>query len=173
LAAVGLGIWNWLYRKAVVITEATQNDVVRWPVLRDGKGRSILVATGTYTQGTLLSVTLWLIRSGSIAENSTHVREPTCRLCFEERDVSGGRVTIITNAAEKAEVSPGLQLLTAITHDIKIVAKQTLPGTITPGRPHIVYAEGDQAIVVDGSMSVEEFAKANPGNYLVVTVEVR
>jgi hypothetical protein len=60
-----------------------------------------------------------------------------------------------------------------MTHNINVVDKQTLPGKITPGRPHIVYVEGDQAIVVDGSMSVEEFAKANPGNYLVVTVEVK
>jgi hypothetical protein len=60
-----------------------------------------------------------------------------------------------------------------VTHNINVVAKQTLPGTITPGRPHIVYVEGDQAINVDGKMTVDEFAKANPGNYLVVTVELR
>lgn len=82
----------------------------------------------------------------------------------------------------------------AVEHNINIVAKRTLPCWITPSRvhivdvpagrgghagravmpssipPRIVYVEGDQSINVDGKMTIEEFAKQNPGNYLVVTV---
>jgi len=82
----------------------------------------------------------------------------------------------------------------AVQHNINIVAQRTLPCRITPSRlhivdvpaapgrragrsftpssipPRIVYVEGDQKINVDGKMTIEEFAKQNPGNYLVVTV---
>jgi len=91
------------------------------------------------------------------------------RLAFGERDSPRGRETVLGASGQGQFVGNRMR----IEHNFPIVAKQTLPGTITPGRPHIVYVEGDQAIVVDGIMTVEEFAKASPGNYIVVTVEVR
>jgi hypothetical protein len=102
----------------------------------------------------------------------------TFSVAFGEKNVTGGRVTEINIAGDIPQDDPDsdrwYMLPNApIKHDIAVVAKQTLPGTITPGRPHIVYVEGDRQIVVDGKMTVEQFAKANPGNYLVVTVEVR
>jgi hypothetical protein len=93
-------------------------------------------------------------------------------VAFGEERSSGGRSTYLgVKVYGHAYSTPSRN--PSVEHNINVVANKTLPGTITPGRPHIVYVEGDQKIVVDGNMTLEAFAKANPGNYLVVTVEVR
>ncbi len=91
------------------------------------------------------------------------------RLAFGERDSPRGRDTFLGASGQGQFVGN----LMRYNDNINFVAKQTLPGTITPGRPHIVYVEGDRPIVVDGTMTVEDFAEVNPGNYPVVTVEVK
>ncbi|HEV3006408.1 MAG TPA: hypothetical protein VGX78_18195 [Pirellulales bacterium] len=97
----------------------------------------------------------------------------TYRLALGDTLVPGGRRTKLYSGGAIPGETKGTVVFSQTTHDIAVVATKTLPGTVTPGRPHIVYVEGDQKINFDGAMTVEEFAKANPGNYLVVTVEVR
>jgi hypothetical protein len=183
LVGIGFGAWHWLTRKVVVVRAARAEGEGQWPRSNDPerKSRNILVATGSFTTKTYFSVDLWLVRSGVIDKISNDFwrgnaypnwQTNSLRLVLDERDVPGGRETIITLVGIHGE-RDGLRVLHAITHNTKLVAKETLPGTITPGRPHIVYVEGDQAINVDGKMTLTDFAKTNPGNYLVVTVELR
>ena len=54
----------------------------------------------------------------------------------------------------------------------KTTTKTLQPGRIGPARPHIIYVEGDRPIVLNAGMSIQDFAKKNPGNYLVVVVKL-
>ncbi|HVC93027.1 MAG TPA: hypothetical protein VND64_05015 [Pirellulales bacterium] len=169
----------------------------------DWEARNIAVVSGKFAKNTSLSLTMFAVRFGTVEKiGAASIRRKqsqaagggdtgrggaasigrkqsqavgsiweslNIRLAFGERDSPRGREAVLGASGQGQFVGNRMR----IEHNINIVAKKTLPGTITPGRPHIVYVEGDQKIVVDGSMSVEKFAKANPGNYIVVTVEVR
>jgi hypothetical protein len=184
LVAIGFGTWHWLTRKVVVVRAPRAEDRVFGDESLKSR-RNVAVVTGRFMKGTSLLAKLYLAHSGIVAEDFGHFIEgrkeekggpiwesATIRLGLGEYPLTGGQRTdlLITGDIPGGSMASNWQ---SIRHNINVVAKQTLPGKITPGRPHIVYAEGDRQIVVDGSMTVEEFAKANPGNYLVVTVEVR
>jgi hypothetical protein len=132
-----------------------------------------------------LSVPLRIVQAGnvepvsewSISRNERQSEGPfwadmICGMSLGDVIALGGRTTQLKMACE-IEESTSIQNDKGAIHNVKVLTNQLLPGTITPGRPHIVYVEGDQKINVDGAMSVGEFAKANTGNYLVVTVEVQ
>jgi hypothetical protein len=97
----------------------------------------------------------------------------TWGISLDEFDAIGGQITELRITCDSNVEIDSPEEFEDVTHNIEVVATKTLPGTITPGRPHVVYVEGDQAINVDGKMTLDEFAKANPGYYIVVAVEVR
>ena len=57
-----------------------------------------------------------------------------------------------------------------IVHDIHVSDESTLPGRLNTGKTYILHVEGDREIKVRREMTIEDFAKQNGGNYLVVTV---
>jgi hypothetical protein len=191
LIAIGLSVWNWVFRKEVLVRAATPEDEAV------GVERNVAVLTGSFMKETLLTAKLYLVQSGIITNELTEImarlnrnaeggpfRETAnFRLAFGEQLVrSGGRSIQFLFVGENPS-GGSMRLLSEpykwkpphlrTVLNFNVVATKTLPGRITPGRPHIVYVEGDGPINLDRAMTVEEFAKANPGNYLVVTVEVR
>jgi len=197
LVGVGFGTWHWLTRNVVVVRAATAedeewfSDFMEDDEQGDMEGmksadlnhkRNVAVATGRFMRGTWLLVSLHIVQAGIVEQafeqrvgrDETGPMWETMNwgLSLNEFDAIGGQTTELTITSEEDAIDYPEEF-EDVPHNINVIAKKTLPGTITPGRPHVVYVEGDQAIVVDGKMSVEEFAKTNPGNYLVVTVEVR
>jgi hypothetical protein len=200
LVGVGFGTWHWLTRKVVVVRTPTAededwfSDFMEEDEQEDMEGmksadlnhkRNVAIATGRFMRGTWLLVSLHVVQA-DIVEQAFEQRVgrdeeltegPMWKtmnwgMSLNEFDAIGGQTTELTITSEQDKIDYPEEF-EDVPHNIKVVAKQTLPCTITPGRPHILYVEGDQAIVVDGKMSIEEFAKANLGNYLVVTVEIR
>jgi len=196
LVGVGFGAWHWLTRKVVVVRAPSAEDRVFGDESLKSR-RNVAVVSGRFMKGTSLFATLYLVQSGVVTEECGHFlgrknaeefghflgrkkeevggpiwESATLRLGLGEYPLTGGQWTKLLITGD----IPGESMAShwhATRHNIKTVAKQTIPGTITPGRPHIVYVEGERQIVVDDKMTLDEFAKANPGNYLVVTVEVR
>jgi hypothetical protein len=182
LVAIGLGLWHHLFRQVVVVRVTTPADnLLGGESLRSR--RHVAVVTGRLSEGTSISAVVYLVQSGLVTEGERHLARrfekgkatETLRLGFFDTLARGGRATsyFFFASVHNSMTWDRDNLVRSIEHHFTTVAKQNVPGTITPGRPHIVYVEGDRQIVVDGSMSVEEFAKMNPGNYLLVTVEVR
>jgi hypothetical protein len=184
VVGVGLGIWNWMFRREVVVRAATPEDAAP----ANAQSRNVAVATGRFRKGMWLFVRLDEVRNGLIELIDYHQvgraeatqENPTwenidLRFVFDESGFrDGGRVDgLVIEGVFQDDIVNGHLDRRVGSYKLNVVATKTLPGTITPGRPHIVYVEGDRQIVVDGKMTVEEFAKANPGNYLVVTVEVK
>jgi len=184
LVAIGMAIGKWVFRKVVVVRAPRAEDRVFGDESLKSR-RNVAVVSGRFMKGTYSSVKLYLVQSGIVAEIHGHFlgrekaekggpiwESATMRLGLGEYPLTGGQRTDLLMTGE----IPGGSIAStrkSTKHNFNVVAKETLPGRITPGRPHIIYIEGDQAIVVDGSMTVEEFARANTGNYLVVTVEIR
>jgi hypothetical protein len=193
LVAVGLAIWKWVFRNEVVVRAATAEDKFigdggfKFKFIGDrsfSSQRKAAVVTGRFTESTSLSLTLHLMQAGKAVQLPTDVfgRKVTnakspfrknvgLKLSLVETTTSPGNSTLLMTTWTENGDEPNTQF-SAVEHNFNVVATKTLPGTITPGRPHIIYVEGDRQIVVDGKMTVEEFARANSGNYLVVTVEV-
>jgi len=193
LFGIGFGTCHRLSRKVVVVRAATPEDEEFFAEEDRSNAdlnhkRNFAVATGNFMRGTWLLVSLHIVQAGVVEQADEQWvgregwwaegpiwEERNCGMSLGELNHPDGR-----KHTELAISDPEFELdidypeeFEVVTHDINPIAKETLPGTITPGRPHIVYVEGDQQIVVDDSMTVEEFAKTNPGNYLVVTVELR
>ncbi len=184
LVAVGMAIGKWVFRKEVVVRAATAEEQLIDRHESWGNDRNAAVLTVRFMKGTTLTATTYLVTAGLVMKGETHFarsnkrerRIATVWMGLNDELVPGSPANSHLFFAFETPRRIGWDFLSSsrpIIHDFKTVAKQTVPGTITPGRPHIVYVEGDQWIVVDGSMTVEEFAKANPGDYLVVTVEVK
>jgi hypothetical protein len=191
--AVGLWAWNWLYRKVVVVRAWTSNDRVVGSYLGypndHRKHREFAVVTGKFTTSTVLSACSFVIRSGAVEKanqvtvgrSTTLLGRPysqdlTIPLAISEMEFREERVSEVNVPGDNPGGYARLSWHTSydVQHNIRVVARKTIPDKITPGRRHIVYVEGDtEEITADGSMTVEDFAKANPGNYLVVTVELQ
>jgi len=183
LVGVGLGTWHWLFRKVALVQATPTEDQFADDDFVSSR-RNVAVVTGSFTRDTSLSVSLHMVQAGKVVqrpavvfgrEDSWNTKAPfrkDVRLWLSL--VETIRATdLLMSWTENGESDERRTLSTTVNLKLNIVAKETLPGTITSGRSRIVYVEGDRAINVDGSMTVEDFAKANPGNYLVVTVEVR
>ncbi len=186
LVGVGLGTWHLLIRKVALVQAATTEDQFADEDFVSSR-RNAAVVTGSFTRDTLLSISVHMVQAGRVSQSQPPAvqfsRKDSCntkgpfrkdvRLWLSLVDETNNSTDLIMSWTESGESDERRPLSTNVKCTINVVAKQTLPGTITPGRPRIVYVEGDRQIVVDASMTVEEFAKANPANYLVVTVEVR
>jgi len=180
LVAVGIAVGKWVFRKEAVVRAATAED----KVFADeslASQRNAAVVTGHFMRSTSLMVSLHVVQAGMVEHLPGRVfgRDVASKGRFWEdvklwlylTDGPGAGLRMIWNA--KGDTEAWEQWFKPVKDLGQVVAKQTLPGTIIPDRPHIVYVEGDQQINVDGKMTVEEFAKANPGNYIVVAVEIR
>ncbi len=186
IVALVLGIWTGYIRKAVDVRKADASDRTYERYfgfdMEDMKARNILVATGTFTKSTWLSGTLYLVHGGSIsAVNSWTVgRSPNrigdgiwegmkITLALGEKNTPNGRVTNLGAAGHTRGGGNGSDL----PNTVNVTSSLAMPGRILPGANHIVYVEGDREPVVDRTMSVDEFAQKNAGDYLVVTLEIR
>jgi len=184
--ALVLGIWTGYIRKAVDVRKADTSDRIYERYfgfnLEDMKVRNILVATGTFTKSTWLSGTLYLVHGGSISlVNSWTVGRGPNRVgdgiwegmkitvALGDKNTPNGRVTNLGAAGHTRGGGNGSDL----PNTVNVTLSLAMPGRILPGANHIVYVEGDREPVVDQVMSVDEFARKNAGDYLVVTLEIR
>jgi hypothetical protein len=198
VVALVLGIWVRWFRKVVYVREARPDDTIAGKHFgfeiahayfginrEDLEVRNIAVATGNFRNGRWLTTSLYLVRSGVIDEaNSMGLSKSQARLglgshllgeryqirlALGEAETPQGRVTFLGASGQTTGAGTGGGKL---THSIAATHATTLPGQITPGRPYIVYVEGDREPVVNRETSLEEFAEENPGNYLVVVLQL-
>ncbi len=143
--------------------------------------RNIAVAEGTFSKNTWLSEWLYLVRSGKIDQVSgfTVGRSPNrlgeakwidmrITLALGETKQQGGRITQLGSAGQ----TRGEGGIGEIIQNISVVEKQTFPGRLWFGRKYILYVEGDRKFEARRDMTVEDFAKANAGDFFVVAVEL-
>jgi hypothetical protein len=143
--------------------------------------RNILVVTGTFSLNTWLSASLYHVKSGDIREiNSFTVgRTPNAigaphwvdmkfTLALGDRIGPEGRMTQLGSAGQ----SRGGGSSSDILNDVVPISTITLPGRLSSGKRRIVYLAGDPGFKLDTSMSVQQFADENLGNYLVVELEL-
>jgi len=191
--AIVLGIWvNW-FRKGVQIEEASSEHAESRRYLGFDVGdlgfdvgemqtRNILVASGNFSNNTVLCASVYLIQSRTITEGNTlgagrssgqlsvfPVSKLTITLALGEVTGAHGQIVRLGCAGHRA----GWCSRGELEHDIEISARKTFLGWVPPGKTRIVYVEGDSAPVVTADMTLDEFAAKNSGNYVVVTVEVR
>jgi hypothetical protein len=184
--ALLLGIWTGYIRKAVDVRKADASDATYERYfgfeLEDMKARNILVATGTFTTSTWLSGTLFLVQGGSVSpvngwtvgRSSNQIgasiwKSMKITLALGEKDTPNGRVTNLGAAGQSRGGGSG----SGVPITVSVTSSLAVPGRILPGANHIVYVEGDRDPVVDQAMSVDEFARKNAGNYLVVTLQLQ
>ncbi len=185
VVALVLGIWVGYIRKAVDVRKADASEQIYERYFgfefEDMKARNILVATGTFTKSTWLSGTLYLVQGGSASQVNgwTVGRSPNrigdgiwegmkITLALGEKNTPNGRVTNLGAAGH----SRGGGSNSELPNTVNVTSSLALPGRVLPGASHIVYVEGDGEPVIDQAMSVNEFARKNAGNYLVVTLQL-
>jgi hypothetical protein len=147
---------------------------------KDLRPRNIARVSGRFfPNGSNLLATLYRVDDGSAAEmNSLTVGASSTeignwfghqlRMTFAlgDLDTPDGRVTSLGSVGHTAGgSSAGL-----CAHKVKSVAHVLVPGRVGRGEANVVYAEGDQPPIVESGMSIDDFARANPGSYLVVTM---
>ena len=186
VAAVLLGFWIGCVRKIVAVRRVRNDDRVYeryFGIDRDATEiRNIAVVEGTFTKGTWLSASLFLIRSGktqdvaalTIGRTTSSIGSPIWRemkitLALGQWNTTAGQITQLGSAGQTRGYGSDSDL------PVNIPASFTnaWTGSISPGREYIIYAEGDTAIQMEPSMTLEEFAQTNIGNYLVVTAQLR
>jgi hypothetical protein len=191
LVAVGLGVWSWIPRNVVVVRAATQSDKVSGEEYLSSR-RNVAVVTSELRFGAWLLAELHLVQAGTVLQihyvglarrswdglsldAAPRWSTSEFRLALGDSIEPAGRRTEVYFAGDMPSDSltfSGPNMLNH-SHSIKAVTTETLPARIISGRRQVVYVEGDQKCTVDRTMTVEEFAKANSGNYLVVTIELR
>jgi hypothetical protein len=146
------------------------------------KPRNILLAAGTFTTSTWLNGTLYFIQGGSISPINTWTVGRTTNgigsgiwegmkitVALGDKDTPNGHVTSLGVAGHSRGSGNNWEQPNSVT----VKSSLSMPGRIMPGTSHIVYVEGDREPVVDPTMSVDEFARKNAGNYLVVTLQLK
>lgn len=143
------------------------------------KARKIAEVTGSFSLDTKLSASLYVIRSGRLEEieeiavgrSSNQIGAPSCeslriRLALGQARTDGGWI-IRLGSYGQSHAGGGVDTLT--TEPITATNFRLFPGKLSNGKKYLIYVEGDRPFGADRSMTVEEFAKTNRGNYLVVT----
>jgi len=143
--------------------------------------RNIAVATGTFSQGTWMSSSLYHVKEGGVREINAftvgrssnrlggyHWAEMKFTLALGDRDTASGRMTQL-GAAGHAQ---GGGRSGELTHDVVVRESKFFPARFRSGKRRILYVEGDSGFDVGSAMSVAEFAGRNKGNYLVVELEL-
>jgi hypothetical protein len=170
----------------VVVRKATPDDEIArryfgFEVEKVDEVRNIAVAEGTFSKNTWLSAWLYLVRSGNVEQVSgfTVGRSPNrvgeakwinmrIALALAETKQEGGRITQLGSAGQ----TRGEGGIGEIVQNISVIEKQTFPGRLWTGRKYLLHVEGDRKFEARRDMTVEDFAKANAGNFFVVAVEL-
>jgi hypothetical protein len=189
IAAI-LGVWASLLRTAVTIRPADPNERI------DEQGsyfgffykpvpvRNVVVAEGIFSRSTCLRASLYLAEAGKVREMSAYNLGRTSN-CIGALPWESMKITL---ALGDFEIPTGLQIPTG--HSTMLVSagqsrgvggcsfptnhvpprfSKTISGVMPVGREVILYVEGDTPPIASVDQSLKQFAKKNPGNYLVVT----
>ncbi len=139
---------------------------------------NVVVAEGTFSKRTWLTAVLYVVRSGeakeldalSLGRSPNRFGEPTwitmqITLALGNVEQVGGRVT---HLGAFGQTRGGGQGGVEVVHNINPLATKVLATELTATTLQIVYVEGDREPEVTSGMTVEEFAKINGGNFLVL-----
>jgi len=148
---------------------------------RNLKARNIAVVEGPFTLDTWLVAYLYLVRSGikeavtDLGVGRTHnvpnapaVQKRRIRLALGEEAKAQGR--LINLGCYGYSRGGGGSAETIWPFETKCA--RILEGPLHKGRAEIIYVEGDRECIVDRGMSIDDFAKTNPGNHVVVVVQL-
>lgn len=185
ICAACLGAWSFLFRKAVYIRPAQHDDrIAKWQARWIQSGdevRDIAYVVGKFNHWTRFHVSLTAVRAGQqqVQNESilqTHYRDrvliPTTfetMLVLRTRRTPQGTLTFVDYKGALMAAGSGQER----PQNIPATFTYSDAGSITPGRPHIVYVEGDTTIDVSRGMTLKEFAEKNSGNYFVITAELK
>jgi hypothetical protein len=142
------------------------------------KPRNIAEVTGPFSLGTWFSAWLNVVRSGKVEEinaftvgrSSNRIGAPTwralgIRLALGEARTPDGWIVNLGSYGHERGGGRGSDK--RIEH-FTATAFRLFPGKLSNGKKCLIYVEGDHPFDADRSMTVEEFAEKNRGNYLVV-----
>jgi hypothetical protein len=177
-------VYFGLSRKVVSIREAGADDPIHKRYFGiDGEAgfaiRNIAVVEGSFSRSTWLSATLYAVRSGKIDEiNSFAVgRSPNrigewywegmrLTLALGEKKTPIGRLVQLGSHGQTRGGGEGREI--SLQTESKF--SSVLPCSLGAGGPFVVYAEGDAKPRIEQRMTVDEFVRANSGNFFVVAV---
>jgi hypothetical protein len=187
---ISLFIWyHWL--TAIYVDAVPPGEPLRqspyhfFPGLtkKDVVVRNVVQATGRFLgTGPYLRATLYVVENGKVTKGSqVSAGESSARIgtFFGEHlsivlamgDVKTP-IRLFTDIGCVGETRSGGASI-PVPHHVKSQFHKGLPGWVPRFRERLVYVEGEQPINATASMTVEDFAKANRGNYLVVTMQLK
>lgn len=148
----------------------------------DFAARNVAIIRGPFSLDTRLTARLFVVESGtlhhgnwfSVGRSRNQIGSPqwgvlNITLALGEQSSPQGReVCLGCSGHIKGSGDASASLLP----QGEVVLSTALPGKIVAGKEYIVYVEGDTTFSVDREMTVEEFAKTNKGNYLLVMVHL-
>lgn len=175
----------WLVQFSLDIRAATTSDPVRERYFGidtespQTQIRNLAVATGTFTLDDRLSAALYHVKAAeivlvnrfSVGRSPNQIGAPYWMplrifLALGDQTVPAGRITNLGSAGH----SRGGGVSGPYTNDVRPLFTRLEPGKLTPGEKRILYVEGDREITLASGMTLDEFARQNRGNYLVVEV---
>ncbi len=145
--------------------------------------RGIATVSTCFTRDTWLATDLFAVESGAVipigsltsgrSSSSSRPGDPYLMrfgitFTLANAEYSGEHTTLIKmRGGSRAYGSLG-----GAHSPIEIIAHRTFPGRLRAGERRLLYVEGDREFTADAAMSVADFARANAGNYVVVTIEL-
>jgi hypothetical protein len=187
--AVSLGAWSMMFRKDVHFRPPRSDDRtgdwdIRRPLRADEEVRSVAFASGRFDQEAQLIARLFMVQMNEKHQQFELVLEPvvkkqvifpsTYETTFFFRTDEKTSEGSSTNLDWRSELFT-FRASGSGSHLPNIPARYTYSytRTITPGRPFIVYGEGDTPITANRDMKILDFANSHPGNYSVLVAELR
>jgi len=147
----------------------------------DVQSRNIAKISGTFSKSTWVSGVLYHVQSGAseevnvftVGRSPNRIGERTwihMDLVFAlgDYDREGSRVTSLGCSGHTRGGGSG----SGFKNDVKNVVSRTFTGRVFGGGERIIYIEGGRDFEATSEMSIEEFAKRNKGNFLVVTMQL-
>ncbi len=143
--------------------------------------RNLAVVRGTFTFDTSLHARLYLVRSGvkqegdgiTVGRSRNRFGESSritlhIRLALGEEDTpKGRRINLGSYGHTSGTAAPGDMIC-----PLEAKFTRLLEGPLARGAEQIIYVEGDRECSVDRQMSIDEFARTNAGNHLVVMAQM-
>lgn len=182
ILALVLGIYLVWLRDVVTISAASVDEEIHTDYYfgiddRPAEITNILNISGVFKKRTRLHANLYLVRNGSV-ENVTgfsvgrspnRIGEPwlvtmDLTLALADRPSQSGTTTQLGCYGQ----TRGGGGIGYAEHDIDCAFTESYNGTMSHGQNLIVYVTGDTEFDFDPNTSIEDFAKANTGEYLVV-----
>jgi hypothetical protein len=148
---------------------------------KDLDARNVVVVSGPFSLDTGLTASLFFVQAGSIHQGNAFTvgrsrnRLGTPWLNFklalgEAATSAGPRVYL--GCSRQPTGAPCWNSDQSPIPRANVRAARPLPGKLKTGKQHIVFVEGDSEFTVDREMALEEFAKKNKGNYVVIAVQI-